>query len=91
MPGNGEGKLTHWALGLGYWHDSNNNCYILANHHGLYCAWKVKALYESNKQLPEKNPLASGDLKEFRFSLFKIPVQRQREMIDIGYKNDGSI
>lgn len=82
MPANTSGQSTHWALGLGYWYDENDNCYVLVNHHGLYCAWEVKTLHECNIQLPEENPCAPGDLEEFRLSLFKIPVKHQREMID---------
>lgn len=82
MPTNSEGKLTHWALGFGYWVDKDHDYKIAVVHHGLYCVWSIRDLYLSNKNLPTKNPLVeNGSLKEFRFSFFKAKVQHKRGVI----------
>lgn len=55
FPGNRKGLGTHWALLFGYLY-INDQCYFLATQYGKYYLFSAKELYESNKQLPMKNP-----------------------------------
>ena len=81
MPAQKKGLGTHWVWGLGYWKEPNGQYYLLVSHHGYYCAWPVHDLYESNKT-PDINPrLNGGHLKKFRFSLFEVPVVKEREIM----------
>lgn len=51
-----EGKGTHWALVFGYYY-CDIGCYFLVANQGRVDVWSATALFNSNVELPRKNPL----------------------------------
>lgn len=71
------GKGTHWAFIFGWESDQYGIPFVKGTHVGVYFEAPSSKFYESNKQLPDKNPLAPGDLKKFRYSFFQIPIDEE--------------
>lgn len=76
-PAEHQGKNTHWAFIFGWESDQYGIPFVKGTHVGVYFEAPSSKFYESNKQLPDKNPLAPGDLKKFRYSFFQIPIDKE--------------
>lgn len=55
FPGNSKGLHTHWVVIFGYFY-LEDKCYLLTTQYGHYYLFPADKLFQSNKQLPEKNP-----------------------------------
>lgn len=56
IPFTNNGSATHWALVFGYYYNEYG-CRLLVANQGGIGLWSASGLFQSNEQLPRKNPL----------------------------------